>query len=63
MTPPTYIRLSFLIEDVDDDMGPTALLPGTHGTHVNSPPWFMAPDGQPRKVPGMVLASGKAGTA
>ncbi len=61
MTPPIYIRLSFLIEDVDDDMGPTALLPGTHGTHVNSPPWFMAPDGQPRKVPEMVLASGKAG--
>ena len=61
MTPPIYIRLSFLIEDVDDDMGPTALLPGTHGTHVNSPSWFMAADGQPRSVPEMVLASGKAG--
>ncbi len=61
MTPPIYIRLSFLIEDVDDDMGPTALLPGTNGTHVNSPSWFMAPNGQPRRVPEMVLASGKAG--
>ncbi len=61
MTPPIYIRLSFLIEDVEEDMGPTALLPGTHGTHVNSPPWFKAPDGQPRQVPEMVLSSGKAG--
>lgn len=61
MTPPIYIRLSFLIEDVDDDMGPTAVLPGTNGTHVNSPSWFMAPNGQPRSVPEMVLASGKAG--
>lgn len=61
MTPPIYIRLTFLIEDVEEDMGPTALLPGTHGTHVNSPPWFTAPDGQPRQVPEMVLASGKAG--
>ena len=42
-------------------MGPTGLLPGTHGTHVNSPPWFNAPDGQPRSVPEMVLATGRAG--
>ncbi len=61
MTPPIYIRLTFLIEDVDEEMGPTGLLPGTHGTHVNSPPWFNAPDGQPRSVPDMVLATGKAG--
>lgn len=61
MTPPIYIRLTFLIEDVNEEMGPTGLLPGTHGTHVNSPPWFNAPDGQPRSVPDMVLATGKAG--
>ena len=61
MTPPVYIQLSFLVEDVDADMGPTGLLPGTHGTHVNSPAWFTAPDGQPRQLPEMVLASGKAG--
>ncbi len=61
MTPPIYIRLTFLIEDVDEEMGPTGLLPGTQGTHVNVPPWFNAPDGQPRSVPEMVLATGKAG--
>ncbi len=61
MTPPIYIRLTFLIEDVDEDMGPTGLLPGTQGSHVNSPSWFNAPDGQPRSVPEMVLATGKAG--
>lgn len=61
MTPPIYIRLTFLVEDVDEDMGPTGLLPGTQGTHVNSPPWFNEPDGQPRSVPEMVLATGKAG--
>lgn len=36
MTLSIYIRLSFLIEDVEGDMGPTALLPGAHGTHVDS---------------------------
>ncbi len=61
MIPPIYIRLSFLVEDVDADMGPTGLLPGTQGTHVNAPSWFTAPDGQPRQAPGMALASGKAG--
>lgn len=61
MTPPIYIRLTFLVEDVNEEMGPTGLLPGTQGTHVNSPPWFNAPDGQPRCVPEMVLATGKAG--
>ncbi len=61
MTPPIYIRLTFLVEDVDAEMGPTGLLPGTQGTHVNSPPWFNATDGQPRSVPEMVLATGKAG--
>ena len=62
MTPSIYIRLNFLSEDVGGH-GPTSLLPGAHGTHVNSPPWFTAPDGQPRQVPEMVLASGKEGTA
>ena len=37
ITPPAYIRLTYLIEDVEADMGPTALLPGTHGTHINVP--------------------------
>ena len=61
MTPPAYIRLTFLVEDVEADMGPTALLPGTHGTDVNAPSWFNAPDGRPCRVPEMVLATGKAG--
>ena len=61
MTPPAYIRLTFLVEDVEADMGPTAVLPGTHGTDVNVPEWFNSPDGRPCQVPEMVLATGKAG--
>jgi ectoine hydroxylase len=58
---PFYIRLTFLVEDVEVNMGPTAVLSGTHGTHVNVPAWFNAPDRQPRRIPDMVLAAGTAG--
>ena len=42
-----------LIDDVAEDMGPTALLPGSHGTRDSPPAWVHTEERQPRALPGM----------
>lgn len=57
-----YIRLTFLLSDLGEEGGPTAVLPGTHHRKATPPPWMNGGDRQPREVPGMVLVTGQAGT-
>ena len=42
-----------LIDDVTEDMGPTALLPGSQGTRDSPPAWVHTEDRQPRALPEM----------
>ena len=58
---PFLTRGSVLMDEVTEDMGPTALMPGSHGTHFSPPPWVHSADRQPRVLPGMVRFTGKAG--
>jgi hypothetical protein len=59
--PDPYVRLTWLLDDVEVDRGPTALIPGSHRWPESPPPWANAADGQPRALPGQVLATGRAG--
>ncbi|MCX5658736.1 MAG: phytanoyl-CoA dioxygenase family protein [Planctomycetota bacterium] len=56
-----YTRLTFLLSDLGDDGGPTAVVPGTHREGKALPAWCNDEKGQPRALPGMVKVTGKAG--
>lgn len=58
---PFLIRASMLMDEVTEDMGPTALMPGSHGTRFSPPAWVHTADRQPRELPGMLKFTGKAG--
>lgn len=59
--PHPYVRLTWLLDDVEEDRGPTALIPGSHHWAESPPPWANAENGQPHHIPGQVLATGRAG--
>lgn len=56
-----YIRFTYFLNDISEDEGPTAVLPGSHHRGEKPPEWLNV-DGLPRAVPGMQLATGAAGT-
>ena len=58
---PFLVRAFILMDEVTEDMGPTALMPGSHGTRFSPPSWVHTDDRQPRALPGMVTFTGKAG--
>lgn len=58
---PFLIRASVLLDTVTEEMGPTALLPGSHGSRESPPAWAHNADRQPRALPGMQLFTGEAG--
>ncbi len=58
---PFLMRGSVLLDEVTDDMGPTVLMPGSHGTHFSPAGWVHTADRQPRVLPGMVRFTGQAG--
>ena len=57
----SWVRCTYLIEDVAEDMGPFTLLPGTHRSDGPPPADCNGPDGQPRELPGMVRITGRGG--
>ena len=56
-----YMRLTIYLDDVTEDVGPTAVVPGSHKDPNRPPPWANH-DGQPRALPGMVPLPAPAGT-
>ena len=58
---PFLIRASVLMDKVTEDMGPTALLPGSHGTRESPPAWAHTVERLPRVLPGMQTFTGEAG--
>lgn len=58
---PFLIRASVLLDTVTEDMGPTALLPGSHGTRDSPPGWAHTAQRQPMTLPGMQTFTGEAG--
>jgi ectoine hydroxylase-related dioxygenase (phytanoyl-CoA dioxygenase family) len=57
-----YVRLTYILSDVEPHGGPTAVLPGTHREEEGPPRWLNTDDGYPRAVPGMVKITAKAGS-
>ncbi len=57
-----WVRCSYFLDDVTDEMGPFTLLPGSHLAGGPPPKEHTSPEGQPRDIPGMVRVTGKAGT-
>ena len=55
-----YLRLTYYLDEVAVNGGPTAFMPGTHRSPDRPPPWANH-DGQPRELPGMVRMTGPAG--
>lgn len=58
---PFLIRASVLLDTVTENMGPTTLLPGSHGTRESPPAWAHTAERQPRALPGMQKFTGNAG--
>lgn len=58
---PFLIRASVLMGKVTEEMGPTALLPGSHGTRESPPAWAHTAERLPRALPGMQTFTGEAG--
>lgn len=56
-----YTRLTFLLSDLAENGGPTAVVPGTHREGTALPTWCNDEKGQPRVLPGMVKVTGRAG--
>ncbi len=57
-----WIRCTFMLSDVDDNMGPFTLLPGSHRADRPCPTAELTDaNGQPRPLAGMVRVTGKAG--
>lgn len=60
--PNSWIRCTYLIDDVDEDTGPFTLLPGTHRSDHACPSAEMTQaNGQPLVMPGQVAITGRAG--
>lgn len=57
-----WIRCTYFMTDVTDDMGPFTLLPGSHRKGHAPPPECSGADGQPRELEGMVRITGPAGS-
>jgi hypothetical protein len=57
-----YLRFTYLLDELDEDGGGTALIPGSHRAQGRVPDWFHAPGEEPREIPGMVHLTGPAGT-
>ena len=55
-----YLRLTYFLDDIAEHNGATAFLPGSHLSSEPPPPWANH-NGQPRRLPGMVYATGPAG--
>ena len=56
-----YLRLTYLLSDLEPDGGGTAMVPGSHHWRGAIPDWANGPEG-PRALPGMVTLSGAAGS-
>ncbi|MCY3912602.1 MAG: phytanoyl-CoA dioxygenase family protein [Chloroflexi bacterium] len=56
-----YMRLTICLDDVTEEVGPTAVVPGSH-RDPNRPPAWANHDNQPRALPGMVPLTAPAGT-
>lgn len=54
------VKVFFLLSDVNDNSGGTALIPGSHRLPMN---WEFPKTSDPREMPGAVQMTGKAGTA
>jgi ectoine hydroxylase-related dioxygenase (phytanoyl-CoA dioxygenase family) len=54
-----YLRLTWILSDLEEDGGGTALVPGSHLSD-GPPPWLNSEEGQ-REVPGMVRIAAPAG--
>lgn len=57
----SWIRCTFLLNDLDECGGATAFITGTHLSQSGPPAEWNELDGQPREQPGMVLGVGRAG--
>lgn len=57
-----YTRLTFMLSDLAENGGATAVIPGTHKEGGGAlPDWCNDADGQPRILPGMLRVGGRAG--
>jgi ectoine hydroxylase-related dioxygenase (phytanoyl-CoA dioxygenase family) len=56
-----YTRFTFLLSDLEEHGGPTAVVPGTHRSAEGPPAWSNDDRGRPRALPGMVKVAGRAG--
>ena len=57
-----YTRLTYLLSDLAENGGATAVVPGTHKQDaIPVPDWSNDADGQPRAIPGMIKVTGRAG--
>src|SRR5688500_11316789 len=55
-----WVRCTFFLSDVTEEMGPFTLLPGTHRADRACPPEYTGPDGQPRTMDGQISITGPA---
>ena len=56
-----YLRLTYILSDLEPGGGGTAMVPGSHHLHGEIPDWANGPDG-PRAIPGMVTLVARAGS-
>ncbi len=57
-----YLRFTYILDDLEENGGGTALIPGSHRVEGRIPEWFHAPGEEPREIPGMVCLVAPAGS-
>jgi hypothetical protein len=57
-----WVRCTYFLSDVTEEMGPFTLLPGSHLADRVCPPELTGPDRQPRRIEGQIGITGPAGS-